>query len=358
MLHLLYLAAALFGGRFFGSSKAWGLVACLWLVSPMAEARPPHYLLPHPETPVTLLSVGRTTYLITAHSVLELKKRQPILRYHSTSPVRCALATDSVLWLGTEQGLLQLRRQHASAEWAAQPVAAPGPAPITMLTADASGTVWVGVAGYGVYHLQGQGLRSVLQIPAVTAGLTTADSSVWVGTNLGLHRWQHGIWTRYNEEGVANYEIPDNLVEQLVLDNNGSLWVFMSDAITVFEHPTRPAIGTGHLPTVKYLGQPNNTVYSVVYLPGRGHLFATALGLLLLPAQHAGELAHFENATDQVETPQVLVPLMVAGTAVKGPCLLRVDAQQRIWVVQAGEVQVWRAQDLQPAPVLGTLPKA
>jgi hypothetical protein len=326
-------------------------------VAPAAlHARPPHYALPTAEAPVALLPVGRATYLVTTHSVFDLSGRQPVLRYHlaeSAAAVRCALATDSVLWLGTEQGLLRLRIGRGRGAWAARPLALPapaGPAPVTALVREPGGGVWAGFGGYGAYRVAGNELVSTLRIPAITAGLATADSSVWLGTNLGLHRWQHGTWTRYNEEGVANHEIPDNLVEKLLLDNSGSLWVFMSDAITVFENPAaRPPASAGHLPTVKYLGRPGNEVYSVAYLPGRGHVFATAMGLLLLPAQPPGELAHFDATTDKVETPQVLVPLAAAGAAVAGPCLLHTDARQRIWVVQAGRVQVLRAQDLQPA---------
>jgi hypothetical protein len=329
------------------------LLCCLLLVAPAAaQARPPHYSLPTTDAPVALLPVGRATYLVTTHEVLDLSGRQPVPRYHSAAPVRCALATDSVLWLGTEQGLLRLRMGRGRAAWVARPLALPtpaGPAPVTALVREPGGAVWAGFGGYGVYQVSGNELVSTLRIPAVTTGLATADSSVWIGTNLGLHRWQHGAWTRYNEEGVANHEIPDNLVEKLLLDNGGNLWVFMSDAITVFEHTAAhaPASG-GHLPTVKYLGQSGNEVYSVAYLPGRGHVFATGMGMLLLPAQPAGELAHFDSATDKVETPQVLVPLTAAGGGVAGPCLLHVDARRRIWVVQAGSVQILRAQDLQP----------
>jgi ligand-binding sensor domain-containing protein len=217
--------------------------------------------------------------------------------------------------------------------------------------------VWVGAAGYGMYQLSGSELQSVLRVPDVTAAVLTADSSVWVGTNLGLHRWHRGTWTRYNEEGVANHEIPDNLINKLLLDNGGSLWVLMSDAITVFENASQAGGGAGHLPTVKYLGRPGNEVYSVAYLPGRGHVFATAMGLLLLPSQPQGELAHFEATTDKVETPQALVPLTVAGTAITGPCLLQADSRQRIWVVQAGSVRAWQAKDFRAAaPVVAARP--
>lgn len=333
----------------------WLLVLGLLAVAPAAWAGPPRYAVPGQAAPVALLTVGRATYLVTAQSVFELRGRQCISRYQSAAPVRCALATDSVLWLGTAQGLQRLPMRRGPGAWRSQPLALPapaGPAPITTLLRDAAGTVWVGVEGYGAYQVVGGELQSTLRIPAITSGVATADSSVWLGTNLGLHRWQNGTWTRYNEEGVANHEIPDNLVDKLLLDNGGSLWVLMSDAITVFENTARPGAGEAHLPTVKYLGQPGNEVYSVAYLPGRGHVFATAMGLLLLPTQRPGELAHLEATTDKVETPQVLVPLTVAGAAITGPCLLQAAGWQRIWVVQPGEVRVQLLKDFQPAAPL------
>ena len=357
--HLAAIIATLLRGT---RGRVAGLLLAGLLATPAGLwARPPRYAVPGQEAPVALLVAGRTHYLVTAGSVFELRGHQAVRRYQSSAPIRCAVAADSGgLWLGTAQGLLHLGTGREAGAWVARPLLLPAPAglaPITALLRDAGGTLWVGAAGYGAYTLAGGQLQPSLRVPDITAGLATADSSVWLGTNLGLHRYRRGAWTRYNEEGVANYEIPDNLVSQLLLDNGGSLWVLLSDALTVFENPTRA--GAGHLPVVKYLGQPGNTVYGVAYLPGRGHVFATGLGLLLLPTQAPGELAHFDPATDKIETPQVLVPLTLAGASVAGPCLLHVDARQRIWVVQPGEVRAWRAQDFQvaaprPAPRPGT----
>ena len=335
------------------------LVFCLLLAGPAAGlAGPPRYAVAGHERPVALLAAGRATYLVTEHGVWRREGRQFVRRYQSAAPLRCALAADSGgLWLGTQQGLLRL----SGRTWQARPLALPapaGPAPITALLQDAAGTVWVGVGGYGLYQLVGGEWQSQLRIPTVNAGVATADSAVWVATNIGLYRWQRGEWTRYNEEGVANHEIPDNLVENLLPDNGGRLWVLMSEGISVFEPAARPgAGGEAHLPTVRFLGRPGNEVYSVADVPGQGHLFATAMGLLLLPAPAGGELPHFEPdpATDKVETPRVLVPLTLPGTPAAGPRLLHVDARQRVWVVSPGEVQVWRARAFrratQPASV-------
>lgn len=336
--------------RRFGWALALGLA---WLLAGAypALARPPRrYSVAGQELPVALLRAGRTTYLVTEHSVFRQEGRAFVRRYQSAAPISRAVVADSLLWLGTQQGLVRL----GTRGWRARPLALPGAgaAPITALFCDVAGTLWVGATGQGVYQLVGGELQSQLQIPAVNAGLATADSSVWIATNIGLYRWQHHAWTRYNEEGVANHEIPDNIVENLLLDASGSLWVLMSAGISVFEPAAQSGAGEEHVPTITYLGRPGNAVYSVAAVPAQGHLFATAMGLLLLPTQPRGELAHVEANTDRVETPQLLVPLVGLGL----PRLVQVDARQRVWLVSPGEVQVWRAPDFRkatlPAPQL------
>lgn len=331
------------------------LAGLLLAATPTLLAGPPRrYALPteSPETPVALLSAGHTTYLVTEHSVFRREGRRFVRHYQSAAPIRCALATDTALWLGTRQGLQQLRLR----TWQPQTLPATeaaAQAPITALFRDAAGTTWATADGYGAYTLHAGRLESQLNVPTLNAGLATADSAVWLGTNIGLYRQHRGQWTRYNEEGVANHEIPDNIVEQLLLDNGGNLWVLMSEGISVFEAKSHAADGESHLPTVRYLGRPGNAVHSVAYLPGQGHVFATAMGLLLLPARPNAELMDFEPATDQRATPQVLLPLVLPGAAT-GPALLQVDAQRRVWVARAGEVSVWSAkafrQATQPAP--------
>ncbi|PJJ59701.1 hypothetical protein [Hymenobacter chitinivorans] len=321
---------------------ALGLLLLLLTAAPPLWAGPPRrYALESQERPVALLSAGRTTYLITEHSIYQRQGRQFVRRYQSPALIRCALATDTLLWLGTQEGLRQL----PTATWQAQPLPAAetaAQAPITTLVQDAAGTIWVGAAGYGVFQLQHGHLLSQLSIPTINAGLVTADSSVWLATNLGLHRWQHQRWTRYNEEGVANHEIPDNIVEKLLPDNRGNVWVVMSSGISVFARPGAAEAGEEHLPTVRFIGRPGNDIYSVTYVPGQGHVFATAMGLLLLPAQPSGELAGLEPATttDKIETPQLLHALTLAGAAT-APGLLQMDAHRHLWVVQAGEVSEW-----------------
>ncbi|MFD1872844.1 hypothetical protein [Hymenobacter bucti] len=348
---------ALAGAKHSGRAGASCLLGLLLAGAYPAGARPPRrYPVAGQEQPVALLTVGKATYLVTEHSVFRQEGRTFVRHYQSAAPISRAVGADSLLWLGTEQGLVRL----GTRQWRARPLALPeagaAPTPITALFHDAAGALWVGATGQGVYQIVGGELQNRLRIPAVNAGLATADSSVWIATNIGLYRWQHQAWLRYNEEGVTNHEIPDNIVENLLLDATGSLWVLMAGAISVFEPAAQAGSGESHVPTITYLGRPGNEVYSVAVVPAQGHVFATAMGLLLLPPQPHGELAHVEASADQVQTPQLLVPLTQLGLPTPGPRLVQVDAQQRVWLVSPGEVQVWRAQDFRhatlPAPQL------
>lgn len=316
------------------------LLLAAGLPAALAQA-PRHYPLPTPEKPVSLLAAGPRTYLVTETSVWELSHGQLQRRYQSPAPISCALMLgDTALWLGTRQGLLALGTRTFGAR--PLPVAAAGaPAAVTTLFRDGAGGLWVGTAGYGLFRAEpGQPLAPALSVPTINAGLVGPDSSVWVGTNLGLYRQQHGTWKRYNEEGVANLEIPDNLVENLLLDNVGNLWVIMSESISVFEAAHHAeADGHGHLPTVRFVGRPGNVVYGVAYLSGQGRLFATAEGLLLLPHEQPAEpLASLPTQTDQIAPQQLLRPVLPPPGA-GNPRLLQL-AHGRAWLVSETGITV------------------
>ncbi|MVN78835.1 hypothetical protein GO988_21095 [Hymenobacter sp. HMF4947] len=352
MMHSPVRPTAFFYSFASSPHRSWFLVLGLGLLllttTYTALARPPRrYVVPGHELPVALLTAGKATYLVTEHSVFRQQGRAFVRHYQSAAPISRALVTDSLLWLGTQQGLVRL----GTHSWQARPLVLPGagPAAITALFRDAAGELWVGATGQGVYKLRGDELQSQLRIPAVNAGLATADSSVWIATNIGLYRWQHQAWTRYNEEGVANHEIPDNIVENLLLDTSGSLWVLMSEAISVFESAAQSGASEAHVPTIKYLGRPGNEVYSVAVIAGQGHIFATAMGLLLFPPQPRGELAHVEPSSDRIETPQMLIPLTGLELAAPGACLIQVDSRQQVWLASPGEVRVWSVQAFRKA---------
>ncbi|WP_210514491.1 hypothetical protein [Hymenobacter terricola] len=323
------------------------LLSLLLLVSfgGAALATPrPHYAVAGHEKPVALLHAGKTTYLVTEHSVFRLEGGEFVRKTQSVSAIQCATLADTALWLGTHAGVLRLN----TATFRPRPVALPGTdaaANITALFRDARGAVWVGANGSGVFRWTNDAFTQELKTPAINGGVATADSSVWIATSIGLNHKQHGDWTRYNEEGVANHEIPDNIVEKLLPDNAGNLWVVMSDAICVFEGGGRRAEAEAELPTVKFLGRPGNELSSVAYLPGAGRLFATTNGLLLLPNEPAS-FASFTPATDKIEPKRLLLPLPKLPSA-GIPVLLEVDQQQRLWMVGTEGVTVLTAKEFQ-----------
>jgi hypothetical protein len=304
-----------------------------------AQSRPrPHYAVAGNEKPVALLHAGRATYLVTEHSVFRLEGRAFVRKQQLSQPVQCAaLAADTVLWLGTRAGVQRLNTR----TFQTRPLALPGTeaAPsITTVFRDARGAMWVGANGQGVCRWANNAFTQELHTPAINGGVATADSSVWIATSIGLSRKQGPEWTRYNEEGVANHEIPDNIVEKLLPDNAGNLWVVMSDAICVFENGGQRGAAEAELPTVKFIGRPGNEVFSVANVAGAGRLFATAQGLLLLPSEPAG-FASFTPSTDKVEPKRLLVPLPpLPGTG--NPILLQVDQQRRLWLVSHAGVTV------------------
>ncbi|WP_324678226.1 hypothetical protein [Hymenobacter sp. GOD-10R] len=320
-------------------------IGLLLLVGSFSLHAQTYYPVAGNEQPVALLQRKKDTYLVTQQSVFRLEHKQFVRKYQSAAPIQCAVNTDTVLWLGTRQGAIRLNTRQFSAHAQHLPTTEAEPN-ITTLFQDATGAVWLGAAGEGMFRYAQGDLQRELSIPSVNTGLTTADSSVWIGTNIGLYRWHRHQWTRYNEEGVANHEIPDNIVEKLLRDNGGTMWVLMSAGISVFSGDAQRTADTEHLLTVTFIGQPGNEVYSVAYLNGVGHVFATAMGLLLLPAESSSRLEKVESATDQIIPKQLLVPLSLpASTAAKthGPRLTQVDEQQRVWMTQAGQVSVWTA---------------
>ncbi|WP_201977888.1 ligand-binding sensor domain-containing protein [Hymenobacter rubidus] len=322
------------------------LLSALLLLSfsPISLARPrPHYAVAGAKKPVAMLHSGKATYLITERSVFRLEGQEFVRKQQLASTIQCATLADTVLWLGTRQGVLRL---NTSTFWP-RPLALPGAdaAPnITALFRDARGTVWVGANSQGVFRWANNTFIQELRTPAINGGVATPDSSVWIATSIGLSRKQGAEWTRYNEEGVANHEIPDNIVEKLLPDNAGNLWVVMSDAICVFENGGQRGAAEEELPTVKFIGRPGNEVFGVAAMPGVGRLFATAQGLLLLPNEPTG-FASFSPSTDKVEPKRLLRPVSLPASA-GNPLLLEVDKQQRLWLASEVGVTVLTGKEL------------
>jgi len=181
-----------------------------------------------------------------------------------------ALSEDSAgrLWIGTEAGLVVWQNGHLGALRAARVLAGK---PITSLFSDHHGTVWIGAKGAGLFSFGGAQLSQVrdpvfdnlLQDPHcilvdgegrlwvgagedsvlyreggkqwrryrlprhlarhyVSALAEDPDGSVWAGSESeGLFQFKHGKLMAVN----ASSGLSDNLVETLLVDREGRLWV-------------------------------------------------------------------------------------------------------------------------------------
>jgi|GEM_PF-1147569 len=294
------------------------------------------YALPAGESPVALLESGRRTWLVTQKSILERQRNQFVRKMEVPGTIACAVMREQELWLGTDSGIVAVNPLTYATRRVALPTGEGYPA-ITTLFHTPAGAFYAGAADYGVFAYDPSGFRKVLGVAPVNAGLATPDSSAWIGTHTGLHHFKNGQWTRYTEEGVANFEIPGNIVDKLFDDGRGNLWVITTDGIGVLNRGPRAAGDHGHPPSVKFIGKPGNQVHGVQYLAGKGFLFATGEGLLLLPTDES----HFEGhhaASDRVESPQLLVPVAPPGAGLAGfrPTLLATTGRQTHWLVGKG----------------------
>lgn len=305
-----------------------------------------NYSLSQAGTPIDLFLSPRQTFLITTTGVYQQERKTFQKKYNSQAPITCALEEDSVLWLGTQKGLWRLNKKTFTARRVPLPSTEDQPL-ITTILKDYSGTLWAAAEAYGAFKLTAGTFKKVLGAFPVNTGVASRDSSVWIGTNTGLHRFKNEKWVRYNEEGVANFEIPDNIVEKLVVDSKDNVWVMLSEGVAVFEGRPHASESEGHnhIPSVKFVGKPQNKIYSVVYLNQQGYVFATAMGLLFLPDDASGHIPDLHPAanTDVIIPKPMLYPVQVpniSSTDFSGPVILKSDKKNNVWLVTGHGIRI------------------
>ena len=239
-----------------------------------------------PEPPAILLP-WHDGWLLGGGKVLWwLRDERPIHRWTLPAAVQCGVVdSEDVLWLGTEAGLVRLATPAAWPERVPLPALDRFPS-VTALALDLQQRLWLGTEHHGVFQRTDTSWRPVLTAAPIYALATTADSTVWVGTGVGLFRQTPKGWLVYSEEGTANHGLPDNIVERLIALPHG-LWIVMSEAVSFF-----PIGDADHPIEFAYLGHPGNRIHDVVDLPGAGYLLATDDGLVWLRA-----LPHFETSS-------------------------------------------------------------
>ncbi len=135
------------------------------------------------------------------------------------------------LWWGTKQDLFL--REEGTILPVRHPVTHAGPNPagqVYSVCPDPQGTIWVGFGGYGLFKTDGQRWETgpiINDRPSprdeynIRCLYTDHTGALWIGTPMGLYRWQGGELVRYTrKEGL-----PGNEVRAILEDPDGSFWI-------------------------------------------------------------------------------------------------------------------------------------
>lgn len=246
---------------------------------------------------VKMISGKKETYLISNYRVYRKCKDGFNVVINSPSVINDAIIDSNTLWIASDAGLFHTNLTDFKMEEEKGLVFKFKEHNVNRLALDASGTMWIGTFGSGVYTKKGRLFETKLEISPILSLATTPNGDVWVGTNVGMYRFRHNEknWNRYAEEGYSGYELPDNIVENLFGDSQSNMWVLMPDIVSFV------SVGNtdGHIPAYSYVGKPNNQVLDIVNLDKSSYLFATTDGLVYLPG--APEDKH-DHGSSEVHT--------------------------------------------------------
>lgn len=271
------------------------VVSCFFGVN--AGAREAIFSMIPGNTPVKIMSFNKQTLLVGSKTVELIRKDRPLTIIEPAATISDATIDGNDLWLGTDKGV----KVYDLNDYKLKQTYFPSTR-ISAVAIDAFKRIWVAASLKGVYLKDNDSFINKVSIAGIYSLVCTADSNIWVGTNVGLYRIAGNDFktTRYAEEGYSGYELPDNIVERLYKDEHSNIWVVMPDNIS-FKSNARYQ---GEIPSYAYVGDKHNTVRTIVPVAGSSYIFVTEKGLFFLPSSsikedhHAkgGEVFTAENA--------------------------------------------------------------
>jgi signal transduction histidine kinase/ligand-binding sensor domain-containing protein len=211
------------------------------------------------------------------------------------------------LWVGTRQGELWWQN---NGQWLAL-TAGPHVHAITAIVPQPDGSIWVGTAGDGLFHVEGKAdghweKRSGLLSDWVRTLYLDPENALWIGTGGGgLSQLKDGkVATFTTREGL-----PENTISQILEDDAGNLWLGGERGIVcVSKHEL------GDLAAQKI-----SAVYPQVYGRTEGMLseecisgffpigLRTKSGLLWFPTQEGIVVADPHHQTMEIPVPAVVL---------------------------------------------------
>lgn len=242
-----------------------------------------------PETPVEIVVWHKQTYFVTTQNIYVVEKKTLKNVYHSTAKILATVATKSNFWLATKDGLLTTNDPSKDVLPFQKSVFPSDKTDFIALVSDPTKTdqIWVATRDNGIFVLNPNTephlMMNVLMLNDIAV---TSPSDYWMGTDAGLVHRVNGQSFKYNEEGVAGFEIPDNIVDHLYIAAN-KLIVQMPDPLSIFTLAGEKT--ESHGTNLGFIGKKGNTIFDACALPDGSILFATAEGLTLLPQKLLSE---------------------------------------------------------------------
>ncbi len=225
-----------------------------------------------------LVAVKKNVYCITKHALY--KEEKSGLKQLATFSSLCnsAVSKGDEIWLATEKGITSFNVRNGLLS-AVLPETVKGN--ITHIETDEVNNIWFTKEWEGCFKIdENNNVQQIVKVPVTYSLAHTRDSNIWVGTNVGLYKVPVSgkEIIRYAEEGIADNDLPDNLVEQLYGTEN-SVWAVMPG------HLSHIVPGEEEAPDFESIGSRNNELYSIVQLPFANgvFLFATQQGILFMP---------------------------------------------------------------------------
>ncbi len=224
--------------------------------------------------------------------------------------------------------------------------------PVSALILDQQQQLWIGTNGMGLFRMRDSRIEPMAGASFVSSLCTTPDSSVWVGTNIGLLRIKGNDRVMYDEEishrGLA---IPDNMVEHVEYESSGNVWVFMSHAVSVIK-PQEYTAEADHIDiqSFTYIGRDGNSIHRLVEEQidkVHARWLASDMGLLLLSKvpeeSHSDgtELSYREDPNAELQSFRFDNNQSEIRDIVLHQGTLYVVGPSGIWIVPQGKREEW-----------------
>jgi ligand-binding sensor domain-containing protein len=248
-------------------------------------------------TIIKILILNNREYFLTWYSFCEIRNNRTLELVKLENAVLDATGLNDTVWIGTEKGLYAFALKAGTI---ADVNALPPTLNISKLKAAADGSLWIASKNDGLWKLKNGRAEKLLDISPLYALEISPDSCIWVGSNVGLYKWNKktGNWLRYAEEGYSGYEIPDNIVENLFSDLHNNMWVIMPDEFAFIRSQNSDA----HVPGFRNISAQDFELKYITEMGMGYYVFVTSKGIFLMPhhpAEHDHARQEIKTATEQ-----------------------------------------------------------